>query len=72
MVALRNRLLALLALLARGPLVAAVQVFLLCSSASLFGGGRLLLLVVLLLRLGVVSGVKRDLEIDLQGAKESY
>ena len=41
-------------------------------SASLFGGGRLVLLVVLLLRLGVVSGVKRDLEIDLQGAKESY
>ena len=41
-------------------------------SASLFGGGRLLLLVVLLLRLGVVSGVKRDLKIDLQGAKESY
>ena len=40
--------------------------------ASLFGGGRLLLLVVLLLRLGVVSGVKRDLKIDLQGAKESY
>ena len=38
--------------------------------ASLFGGGRLLLLVVLLLRLGMVLGVKRDLEIDLQGANQ--
>ncbi len=28
--------------------------------------------LVLLLRLGVVSGVKRDLEIDLYGAKETY